>query len=177
MPASLKSTLSLAFMPLLFGACADATLTDADRQAVVAEVTTVMTEFLEAKNAHEPDRVVSFYSDAPEFVALTCTSYVTGGTTFKSMIGPLHGPRRGTTFEQRVNAVQVISPTAAIVSLEGSTSRAPALFWTRVLVKQDGRWLITYEHQSWPGCSDPPAPHPYTTPGDSAGLLPEGIAN
>jgi hypothetical protein len=68
--------------------------------------------------------------------------------------------------------VQVLSPTAAVALQRGSSSRAPALFWTRVLVKEDGRWVITYEHQSWPGCDPPPAPHPYTAPGDSAGLLP-----
>ena len=156
---------------------APATLSDAERQAVVSEVTDVMNELLEAMNAHDPDRVVSFYTDAPEFVALTCTSYITGGSTFKALVAPTYGPRTGATFEQRVVRAQALSPTAAVVSLSGGSSEAPALFWTRVLVKDDGRWLITYEHQSWPGCSEPRAPHPFTAPGDSAGLLEGGTGS
>ncbi len=130
-----------------------------------------MTALIQAKNAHDPDRVTSFYSDAPDFLALTCTSYIAGGGTFKARIRPTFGARRGTTFEQQVVAVQVLSPTVAVVSLEGGSSRAPALFWTRVVVKDEGRWVISYEHQAWPGCGEPPAPHPFTSPGDSAGLV------
>jgi ketosteroid isomerase-like protein len=177
MPAFLNRIRPLTAGTLLtVGACstAPATLSDAERQTVVSEVRDVMNELLEAMNAHDPDRAVSFYSDAPEFVALTCTSYITGGTTFKALVSPTYGPRRGATFEHRVVRVQALSPTAAVVSLSGSSSEAPALFWTRVLVKEEGGWLITYEHQSWPGCSEPTAPHPFTTPGDSAGLLDEG---
>jgi ketosteroid isomerase-like protein len=179
MPATLKHTPLLLLCSVLVGACSGGTqtLTDAQRDTVTAEVTATMTQLLEAMNAHEPDRVMSFYTDAPEFLALTCTSYISGGTTFKAMTGPFYGPKRGTAFGHRVVGVQVLSPTAAVVSLSGSSSLAPALFWTRVLVNQDGRWLITYEHQSWPGCSDPPAPHPYTSPGDSSGLEPGGVTN
>lgn len=171
-------TRSLVLSLALLSACSGpprTSLTDAERQTVVTEVRGVMGELLEAMNAHEPGRVMSFFSDAPEFLALTCTSYLTGGQTFKAMAGPTHGPGRGTTFQHQVVSVQALSPTAAVVSLRGSSSLAPALFWTRVLVKEEGRWIITYEHQSWPGCSAPPAPHPYTTPDDSAGLLPEGV--
>jgi len=144
---------------------------------VVSEVTDVMNELLEAMNAHDPDRVVSFYTDAPEFLALTCTSYISGGTTFKALVGPTYGPRRGATFEHRVVRAQALSPTAAVATLSGNSSKVPALFWTRILVKEEGRWLITYEHQSWPGCSEPRAPHPFTPPGDSAGLLEGGTGN
>ena len=173
MSTSLRGLLPLVVLTLLSGACSAAspTLADADTQVVEAEVRAVMTELVEAKNAHDPERVASFYSDAPDFLALTCTSYIAGGSAFKEMTRPTHGPRRGTTWEQRVVAVQVLSPTAAVVSLEGSSSRAPALFWTRVVVKEEDRWVITYEHQSWPGCGEPPAPHPFTTPGDSSGLV------
>jgi ketosteroid isomerase-like protein len=173
MSASLRGLRPLVVLPLLTGACsaAPSTLTDADTRAVEAEVTAVMTELVDAKNAHDPERVVSFYSDAPDFLALTCTSYLAGGSTFKERIGPTVGARRGTTFEQQVVDVWVLSPTAAVVALEGSSSRAPALFWTRVVVKEQGRWIITYEHQSWPGCRKPPTPHPFTAPGDSEGLV------
>jgi ketosteroid isomerase-like protein len=164
---------------LFIAACAPTApvLSDAHREAVAAEVTATLTALNDAMNAHEPERVVSFYSDAPEFVALTCTSFITGGAAFKGMVGPTFGPRRGATFQQRVASIQALSATTAVVAQSGSSTRAPALFWTRVLKKQDDRWIITYEHQSWPGCPEPTTPHPATTPGDSAALRPGGISS
>lgn len=164
---------------LFVTACAPSApvLSGADREAVTAEVTATLAALNDAMNAHEPERVVSFYSDSPEFLALTCTSFINGGAAFKGMVGPTFGPRRGATFEQRVVSVQVLSPTAAVVTQAGSSSRAPALFWTRVLVNEGDGWIITYEHQSWPGCPAPPSPHPATTPGDSAALRPGGAPN
>ena len=173
----LRRTLPIAtILPLTWG-CSAAPLTDAERQAVVDEVTDVMAELNDAMNAHEPERVVAFYSDDPGFLALTCTGFISGGSTFKAMTGPTYGPKRGRTFQQQVVRVQVLSATAAVVSQRGSSSTAPWLFWTRVLSKDSGRWIITYEHQSWPGCSPPVDPHPTTTPSDSAALLPGGISN
>jgi hypothetical protein len=62
--------------------------------------------------------------------------------------------------EQAVLFVQVLSPTVAVATLRGSSTEANALFWTEVLQKsEDGRWLITYEHESWPDCSTPRGPH------------------
>jgi len=161
----------------LFGACRPApSFTEAERRAVTSEVTATLNELTEAINDHEPERVAAFYTDAPEFLFLGCTSAVTGGARFKQVVVPTYGPGRGATFEQRVVAVEALSPAAAVALQRGSSTKAPALFWTRVLVRQDGRWVITYEHQSWPDCDPPPAPHPQTTPSDSARLLPGGIA-
>jgi ketosteroid isomerase-like protein len=177
-PSFLNRIRPLALATLIGGgACAadSTTLSEAERRAVASEVTGVMDELLEAMNARDADGVASHYTDAPEFLALTCTSYINGGRTFKALTGPTYGPRTGATFEHRVVAVQALSPTAAVVSLSGGSTRAPALFWTRLLVKESGRWLITYEHQSWPGCSEPRAPHPFTSAVDSAGLLSGGV--
>ena len=177
-----KRTLPLVLFAVFLGACApaDLALTDTERAAVEAEVRTVIDGLLEAMNAHEPKRVVAYYTDAPDFLALTCTSYLTGGRNFKALTGPSYGPRRGATFEHRLVGVRILSPAAAVVSLRGGSTRAPALFWTRVLEKEEGVWRITYEHQSWPGCSEPPAPHPFTAPmepTDSAGALSEVPGN
>jgi ketosteroid isomerase-like protein len=154
---------------LLVSACASTPpFTAADREAVASEIRSTLAELTEAMNDHDPERVVAFYSDAPEFLFLGCTSAITGGARFKQIVVPTYGPGRGATFVQRVARVQVLSPTAAVALQRGSSSRAPALFWTRVLVKEDGRWVITYEHQSWPGCDPPPAPHRFTAQDDSA---------
>ena len=167
---SLRKLSALGLLASLGCFPAPETLTQEERDALAAEVTAVMTAMTEAMNAHDPERVTEFYTDAPEFVALTCTSFISGGAMYKAMVGPTYGPGRGTTWEQRIVSVQVLSPTAAVVSQAGGSSRAPALFWTKVLVKQEGRWLITYEHQSWPDCSPPPEPHPTLSPVDSIPL-------
>jgi ketosteroid isomerase-like protein len=169
------------FLPLVLfaAACAPApaSLSDADRAAVTAEVTAALTELTAAMNVHDSEAVVAFYLEDPSFLYLGCTDFVTGGATFRRMVAPYYGPGSAVTFEQQIVSVQVLSPTAAVVSQRGGSSEADALFWTQVLVKKDGRWLITYEHESWPGCKAPSAPHPFTAPGDSAGLLPGGIGN
>jgi len=169
------------FVPLalFIAACAPtpASLSDADRAAVVAEVTAALSELTAAMNAHDPEGVIAYYPKDPGFLYLGCTDFITGGATFRRMVAPYYGPGNEVTFEQQIVSVQVLSPTAAVVSQRGSSSEADALFWTQVLVKKDGRWFITYEHESWPDCDPPSAPHPFTAPGDSAGLLPGGIAN
>jgi ketosteroid isomerase-like protein len=176
MSATLKRYLPLA---LVIGGCAPppASLSDADRAAVVAEVTAALSELTAAMNAHDSEGVIRFYPEDPSFLYLGCTDFITGGATFRRMVAPYYGPGNEVSFEQQIVSVQVLSPTAAVASQRGSSSEAEALFWTQVLVKKDGRWVITYEHESWPDCSPPSAPHPFTAPGDSAGLLPGGIAN
>ncbi|OGU05039.1 MAG: hypothetical protein A2W29_10455 [Gemmatimonadetes bacterium RBG_16_66_8] len=159
-------------------ACAPAStpLTDAGREAVTNEVKAVLAELTSAMNSRDGEAVVSFYSDSPDFLYLGCTDFLIGGATFRQMVTPYYGPARDVTFEQRIVSIQALSPTVAVVSQRGSSTEAEALFWTQVLVKRDGRWVITQEHESWPGCNPPREPHPFTTPGDSASLQPGGIA-
>jgi uncharacterized protein (TIGR02246 family) len=167
-------------LPLLLfaAACAPAStpFTDADREAVAKEVTAVLADLTDAMNSHDGERVAAFYTDNPDFLYLGCTDFITGGATFRRMLAPYYGPGSDVTFEQQIVSIQVLSPTAAAVSQRGSSTKVEALFWTQILVKTDGRWAITYEHESWPGCDPPTSPHPYTVPSDSAGLLPGGIA-
>lgn len=172
--SALHKLVPLLVIPVTACAPGASSLDDAGRKAIADEVTAVMADMTEAMNAHDPERVVAFYTDAAEFLFLGCTQFISGGATFKAMVGPTYGPRRGATFTQRVASVRVLSPTAAVVTQVGGSDRAPALFWTKVLVKEEGRWIITYEHQSWPGCEAPPEPHPATTASDSIGLQPGG---
>jgi ketosteroid isomerase-like protein len=160
----------------LAAACAPSTesLSDDDRRAVAAEVTASLAELTKAMNGHDVEGVLGFYSERPDFAYLGCTEYVTGGESFRRLVGLYYGPRSDVTFEQRVVTTQVLSPNAVVVSQRGSSTESEDLFWTQVLVKEAGRWVIIYEHESWPDCAPPRPPHPFTGPSDSASLVRPG---
>ena len=48
-----------------------------------------------------------------------------------------------------------------VVDVKQGASKDEYLLKVREVLKkgEDGRWLITYEHESWPGCSVPRGPH------------------
>lgn len=135
-----------------------------EEPALIQEVLETLERFTEAMNSHDPERVFSFYRQDPTFFFLGCTDILYGWDAFASRVGPYYQFNTDVTFEQEVLSVQILSPTVAVAALRGSSTEAEALFWTEVLQRQDdGRWLITHEHESWPGCPVPRGPHMGTT--------------
>ncbi len=140
---------------------APATLTSAQADSLAVEVREVMGRLTEAMNAHDPERVLGFYRDTEAFVYLGCTDLMFGSAFFKGIIGPFYVNNPEVTFQREILRVQLLSPSSAVVTLQGSSTDSPALFWTQVLTREaDGRWLITHEHESWPACDPPPSLHP-----------------
>jgi hypothetical protein len=137
-----------------------------------AEVQKTLSDLTEAMNQHDPDAIFRYYRSGEEFLYLGCTDVLLGWRAFSIRVGSYYRANPDVTFQQEVIRIQVLSPSVAVAALRGSSSDAEALFWTQVLVKEDGEWRITYEHESWPGCSPPPVAHPFTVPSDSVGLLP-----
>jgi ketosteroid isomerase-like protein len=128
-----------------------------------------MGQLTAAMNSHDPDSVLSFYLDSDEFVYVGCTDLMFGRDTYSTLVAPYYRNSTDVTFQQEILEIQVLNRTAAVVTLRGSSTEAPSLFWTEVLVRQDdGRWTIAHEHESWPGCDEPPALHP-TGMGDLPG--------
>lgn len=150
----------------LLSACApasDAPLSDDDVRALRGEVEAAVAGLTAAMNAHDGAAVVSFYSDAADFLYVACTSFIQGGRTFAETVQPYYRNNPEVTFEQNVVSTRVLADGVAVVSLVGGSSDGPPLFWTQVWERgEDGRWVIVREHESWPGCSDPPAAHPMT---------------
>jgi ketosteroid isomerase-like protein len=133
---------------------------DYDEAAIVRAVTEAMDGLTEAMNSHDPDQVFSYYRQDESFFYLGCTDILFGWETFATRVAPFYQFNSEVTFQRELLSIQVLSPTTAVAALRGSSSEAPVLFWTEVLQKNDaGRWLITYEHESWPGCSAPRGPH------------------
>ena len=158
----------------LLGACNQApppSFTQAQRDSLALEVREVIGEITEAMNSHDPERFLGFFRESREFVYVGCTDAMFGFGDFSVRVTPYYRNSTDVTFEQEVLTVQILSPTTAVVTLLASSSEAPAIFGTEVMVKDvDGRWLIAHEHQSWPGCPEVAAPHPtgiFEEPGDT----------
>jgi uncharacterized protein (TIGR02246 family) len=146
-------------------------LSDDDRRAVVEDVRAAVGQLRAAMNDADADRVLSFYADGPDLVYVGCTEFHFG-EAYRNIATLYYRPSRGVTFEQEIVQVKVLGPATAVVSMRGSSSAAPYLFWTQVWVREpDGGWVVTNAHQSWPGCDEPRAGHPGTSMPDSAGLL------
>lgn len=163
---------SLLLLALFPAGCqrSSAPLDEAEKQTIAREVEETLGRLTEAMNAHDPDAVLGFYQHSDDFLYLGCTSFLLGFDTFSSRVGPYYLAKPEVIFHQEVVRTQVLSPTAAVVALRGGSSEAEALFWTEVLVRDaDGRWMITYEHESWPGCPAPSGPHTLTSAGDTLG--------
>jgi ketosteroid isomerase-like protein len=169
-PIRIIPTLSvvLAFLPP--AACQPAeqestTPRSASGDSVEVRVREAVSAFTEAMNGEEPDSILSFYAGTEAFVYVGCTDPIFGWEAFSARVGAYYASRPDLVFEREILEVQVASPTMAVVTLRGSSSEADHLFWTQVLRRNEyGRWLIVHEHESWPGCPDPPALHPTGNP-------------
>lgn len=173
-----RATAILAFLPVLTPCTprppGATPLAEQDRQALAAEVTETLDSLTEAMNAKDTEGVLGFYAEGARLAYLGCTEFISGDA-FRTLMGRVYSRDDGVTFEVETVQVQILGPTAAVALQRGSSSRGTALFWTRALERRDGRWIITLEHESWPDCPEPRAPHPFTTSVDSVGLLPEGM--
>lgn len=156
------------FAGWILSGCAPATepgsLTREEEANLMEEVAQTIGDYTEALNSHDPDSILSFYRQDPSFLYLGCTDILSGWGTFESRVRPYYTANTDVTFQQDILNLQILSPTAATVALRGGSSEAPNLFWTMALQKGvGGRWLITQEHESWPGCPVPRGPHMGTT--------------
>lgn len=148
-----------------------APLEDAERGAIIHEVEETMARLTEAMNSHDPDRVLAFYENSEDFVYLGCTEFLFGFEALSGRLRTYYQANPKVEFEQEVVRTQVLGPDVAIVALQGRSTKADGLFRTEVLHrKMGGEWLVTYEHESWPGCPPPPVPHPFTTEGEMEGM-------
>ena len=153
---------AIGLLAILTGACSTHPdpPTDAEALALRGEVASALSAHTEAMSSGDPERVFSFYKQDDRFFYLGCTDVLFGWGTFSSRVEFFYRDRPELTFEREILSIQILEPTVAVVAMAGRSSEADGLFWTEVLQKQeDGRWLITYEHESWPGCSRPGPGH------------------
>ncbi len=162
----MRTALALPLMcGVILGACQPSprSMSEAERATVEEEVRQSLADLVLAMNAHDPEQIFGYFRQTEEFLYLGCTSFLLGWDAYSTRVGSYYKAHPAITFEQEVVEVQVLSPTAAVAAIRGSSTEADALFLTEVLVKEDGAWKITHEHESWPGCPPPSMPHPFTS--------------
>jgi hypothetical protein len=143
----------------------------AQEDALRVEVEETLAGLTQAMNAHDSDAVLGYFRESDEFLYLGCTEIVVGWDAFARRAAMYYVASPEVVFEQEVVRVQVLSPTVAVAAIRGGSTEVEDLFWTEVLVKEGGKWVIAHEHESWPGCSPPSAPHPFTSMDDSSGMV------
>jgi ketosteroid isomerase-like protein len=150
----------------VLGACQQqqpaAELTDARRDALAAEVNETVDQVFEAMNRHDGEAVMSHYLQSRGFSYAAVTDVKLGYDIYSRIVSPWYGAHPDVTFEHEIVQTEVLSPTTAVALIRGSSTASNFLLWTQVYVKQDGKWLIAHEHESWPMCVEPEAPHPMT---------------
>ncbi|MFH1764639.1 MAG: nuclear transport factor 2 family protein [Gemmatimonadota bacterium] len=144
--------------------------TQTQTDVLAAEVAETLAGLTEAMNSHDPDRVMAYFRQSEEFLYLGCTYFMLGWETFSPRAWSYTVANPHVTFQREVVRIQVLSPTVAVAALQGASTEAEALFWTEVLVKEAGSWLIAHEHESWPGCPPPLVAHPFTTMEEMTGM-------
>jgi hypothetical protein len=171
-----KGILMLMAVASLSGGCRSGAdpVTEAEKVQLTQEVRETLEGLTEAMNAGDPEELFRYYRQDEEFLFLGCTDFLLGWGTFSSRIGPFYSAQPNITFQQEVVRIQVLSRSVAVAALRGGSSETHDLFWTEVLVKEGGRWLIAHEHESWPGCPPPSEPHPFTSGAGMSGAEPRG---
>jgi ketosteroid isomerase-like protein len=146
-----------------------ASLSPGERDRVTTEARAAGQALLSALNSHDPDAILAHYDLGEDFTYVACTNVMSGGRGMEPLLRALHGAYKADSYEMDVTRVQVLAPGAAVVFFQGSF-RVP-LFVSRVFRKgDDGRWRVTWEHESWPGCSGPTEAHPGADPSDAANM-------
>lgn len=152
----------LVIMSLLAISCSPRLdMTDVERLQIVEAVHATVDARFAAMNRHDAEAVGAFYRDGEAFVYAGVSDVIEGAQSFREMTAPWYSVHRDQTFEYNIVSTQVLSAHVATVTIRGSTSTAPHLLWTDVMVLEDGRWLIALEHESWPGAPEPSV-HPAT---------------
>jgi ketosteroid isomerase-like protein len=140
-------------------------MTDADRQAIAAEIERLNAEFMERGRPEDADANFAMWSANAEsyFVgepALFSQGYniVPTMEDLRAFFDPSGWNRQSTNITALSTSVAVLSPESAvhvteghfsITNMEGETGPERTMTMTGVWVKEDGAWKVVHWHQSW----------------------------
>jgi hypothetical protein len=144
-------------------------LTEARRAAITNEVNQTVDSLFADMNAHDVDRIFAHYRESDDFLYVTVSETMRSWKTFSTVTRSYWAQHPDVTFKHHIVQTQVLAPNVAVVTMEGSATTAPYLTWTQVYVRENGRWVITLENESWPGARPPAPSHPAMEMPDTSG--------
>jgi ketosteroid isomerase-like protein len=155
---------------LLFAACQappppEPEFTDADREAIAAEIEGLSAEILALNRPEDADANLAMWSPNADSYYVTepvlfFQSYVPVSSLedLREFFDPSRWNRQSTNITATRTSVAVLTPESAVsvaeghfsvTSIEGETGPEYAMTMTGVWVKEDGAWKIVHWHQSW----------------------------
>lgn len=139
--------------------------TEADRQAIAAEIERLNGEFMERGRPEDAEANFAMWSPNADsyFVsepALFSQSYniISTLADVREFFDPSNWNRQSTNITATSTSVAVLSPESAvhvseghfsITNAEGETGPERLMTMTGVWVKEDGAWKVVHWHQSW----------------------------
>jgi uncharacterized protein (TIGR02246 family) len=146
-------------------------VTDARRTEITTQVTQVIDSLFTAMNEGDVDAITSHYRKSDDLMQVTVAQTLTGWDNFATVTKQFSTQHPDVKFEHRIVQTQVLAPNVAAVTVAGRATTSEFLMWTDVLVRENGRWVITLEHESWPGARAPVA-HPAMEPAPGSEVPP-----
>lgn len=144
------------------------TVTDGQRAEIAAQVAQTIDSLFAAMNVGDVDAITSHYRKSDQLMSVTVAQDLKGWEAFSSVTRSFYQQHPDEKFQHRIVQTQVLAPNVAAVTMAGSATSADFLMWTDVLVREEGRWVITLEHESWPG-APAPSVHPAMEPQGGGG--------
>ena len=143
----------------LAAACqpAPAELTDAERSAIVEEITAVLDSFWDSWRAADYDRGMSFYLDSPETAFTSQGVTIVGFATIDETFRPVFVNISRQDMDLDETHITVLSRDAVHVTesgsytqfdVEGAEIRTAPFSFSTTWVSRNGEWKIVTCHQS-----------------------------
>jgi hypothetical protein len=139
--------------------------TQADRQAIAAEIERLSSEMNQLSRPEDQAAWLTYWSDSADsyFVAEPAVfaqgvRILTTMDSFREFFDPSQWNRRSTNFTTEPSHIAVLSPDVAIqvtggyfsiTNMEGETGPNYPISLTTVWVREGDAWKIIHNHQSW----------------------------
>ncbi len=144
---------------------AEPEFTQADRQAIVAEIDRLSAEMNQAGRPEDSEAMLAFWSESADSYFVTEPGLyvhgirvITTTQALREFFDPARWNRQSTNFFMQSSRVAVLSPEYAvqvaeyhwsITNIEGVTGSTFPMSSTLVWVKEEEGWKILHQHSSW----------------------------
>ena len=152
---SLMSVLAVAVAAAACRTAGTGEITDAQRTEITGQVAQVIDSLFAAMNEGNVEAITSHYRKSGDLMQVSVTETLTGWEGFATVTSQFYTQHPDVKFEHRIVQTQVLAPNVAAVTIAGSATTSEFLMWTDVLIRENGRWVITLDHESWPGARAP----------------------